>query len=134
MKKLAWILLAVLVLSGCATSGDSQSGGNNSVLNGALIGGLLGGGLGTAAGSTVGHAGTGALIGAGIGALSGGLIGAQQQANQQAMQQQAQWQVQQPQAINYAAPQIPDKAQIKKIVTREYDAQGKVISEKEVSE
>ena len=122
---------------------EAPAPSGNGALTGALLGGLLGGGLGAAIGSGSGHAGTGALIGAGVGALGGALVGTQQQANQQTQQmmaqqqaqQKAQWQAQQqaqqPQVINYAAPQVADNAQIKKTVTREYDAQGHVISEEE---
>lgn len=136
MKNIAWVLLAALILSGCATIDEKQVTDNGAVTGG-VLGGLLGGGLGTAIGSTMGHAGTGALIGAGVGALGGALLGTKQQANQQAQQraqQRAQQAAQQQQDSDYyPEPTVPSKAQIKKIVTREYDAEGNVISEKEVN-
>ena len=80
------------------------------------------------------------------GALGGGLIGAQQQAHQQraqqitAQQQQVQQQVvQQPQVVQqmqpyYPQPPEPDNGQGRKTITRQYDAQGKLVSEKEVDQ
>ena len=144
------ILALTLSFSGIAYSGDpddnNQRSGSNGALTGGLLGGLLGGGLGTAIGSASGHAGTGALIGAGIGALGGALIGSQQQANQQRAQaitaqeqaqQQAQWQAQQvqpPQPVNYVPMTVSDNQQPKKTIIRQYDAQGNVVSEKEVTQ
>ncbi|MDO8535587.1 MAG: hypothetical protein Q7S30_01040 [Candidatus Omnitrophota bacterium] len=137
MRNITLILLAALILSGCATIEDRQITDNGAVTGG-ILGGLLGGGLGTAIGSTMGHAGTGALIGAGVGALGGALVGTQQQANQQAQQraeERAQNAAQQQQDSDYyAAPTVPSNVHIKKIVTREYDAAGHVISEKEVDQ
>ena len=134
MRRLAVVLLAALVLSGCATIEDKQVTENGAVTGG-ILGGLLGGGLGTAIGSTMGHAGTGALIGAGVGALGGALVGTQQQANQQAQdraQQRAQQAAQQQQGSNYyPEPTAPSNSQTKKTVTRKYDAEGKIISEEE---
>ena len=135
MRKIVLILLASLILSGCATIDEKQVTDNGAVTGG-ILGGLLGGGLGTAIGSTVGHAGTGALIGAGVGALGGALVGSQQQANQQAQQraeQRAEQAARQQDSGYYDQQAAPDKSQIKKIVTREYDAEGNVISEKEVN-
>ena len=133
MRKITLVLLSALILSGCSTI-DSNQVTDNGAVTGGILGGLLGGGLGTAIGSTMGHAGTGALIGAGVGALGGALVGNQQQANQQAqqqVQQRAQQAAQQQDSDYYTQPTVPSKSQIKKIVTREYDAEGNVISEKE---
>ena len=137
MREIALVLFVCLILSGCATIDEKQITDNGAVTGG-ILGGLLGGGLGTAIGSTMGHAGTGALIGAGVGALGGALVGTQQQANQQAQQraeERAQRVAQQQQGPDYyAEPPAPSNPQIKKTVTREYDAQGHIISEQEIDQ
>ena len=135
MKILSAILILCMAVSfiglAYASSDDEDRGGSNQALTGAVMGGLLGAGLGAAIGSASGHAGTGAAIGAGAGALGGGLIGASQQSQPRPMEA----------APVYSGPQVQPQVQpevqgpdIKKRVIREYDAQGNVISEKEIKE
>lgn len=70
MKRRAHILVAlvaVALLSGCATMTPTERGIGT--------GGLIGAGTGALIGKATGNAGAGALLGAGLGALTGGLIG-----------------------------------------------------------
>lgn len=120
----------MLSLNGLAYSEDleqeKKSSGGGEALTGAVMGGLLGGGLGAAIGSASGHAGTGALIGAGVGAVGGTLVGA----NEADRKRQA------AEESSYTAPlktATPKDSKIKKRIIREYDEQGNVISEKEVT-
>lgn len=65
------LMIAGLVLGGCAT----ETGGLTERETGALLGSGLGAGLGAIIGSQTGHAGVGTAIGAGAGALTGALAG-----------------------------------------------------------
>ena len=60
-------------------------------------------------------------------------MGKQQQEKQQVQQQvqQAQQAAQQQDSEYYAQTTVPSNIKIKKVVTREYDAEGNVISDKE---
>lgn len=102
---------------------ESKSSGLGGALGGMLVGGLLGGGVGTAIGSASGHAGKGALIGAGVGAVGGTLLGA---ASDDAKKTKA--------TEEENAQKTPGKEKAKKRIVREYDENGKLISEKEVQE
>ena len=108
---------------------NSRSSGGNQTLGGALMGGLLGAGLGAAIGSASGNAGKGAAIGAGVGALGGGLMGANQ-----ASQQRKQDRYYDDQPPKQAAPVTTTNAPVKKRIIREFDADGNVISEREVAQ
>jgi predicted lipid-binding transport protein (Tim44 family) len=69
-RKLAGLLILVLVVSGCATESgltERETGG--------LAGAALGAGIGALAGSATGHAGVGTAIGAGAGLLTGAVAG-----------------------------------------------------------
>lgn len=111
-------------------TGRSRGGSGSNVLGSTVMGGLLGAGLGAAIGSGSGHAGQGAAIGAGVGALGGALMGANKDAQDR--------QYDEPPPSDYKQPRktetpVPEGSKIKKRVIREYDADGNVISEKEVS-
>lgn len=134
MKTLSMILAVAFLLSLgyplYASNDDEDSGGGNGALTGALMGGLLGGGVGTAIGSASGNAGKGALIGAGIGAVGGALVGA----NQRSKRSSSNENLAQPEP-GQAAPEdanMPADMKVKKRVIKEYDQEGKLISEKEV--
>ena len=98
LKLISWLLLAGVVLNGCAAGGEGGLGERES---GALLGGGLGAGLGAIIGNQTGHAGAGTAIGAGAGALAGALMGEANRRNkentkkelrQELMQQQYQGQ------------------------------------------
>lgn len=132
MRVLNWLLIFGIIVSFNAVSYSEDverekktSSGGNEIVTGALMGGLLGGGVGAAIGSASGHAGTGALIGAGVGAAGGSVLGAAQadkKERQEAMEEPR------PAPIKSTGP-----SKVKKRVIREYDAEGNVISEKQVS-
>ncbi len=148
MKLLTYFLIVALALSLSAPvvlardSGDDSDEGGGSGLGSAIIGGLLGGGLGTAIGSASGNAGKGAMIGAGIGAVGGLLMGNakdeqakrdRQYADKARREDQRYQEAQYVQASSPAqAPQIPKDQTARRKIVRQYDADGNVISEKEV--
>ena len=114
---------------------NSRSSGGNQTLGGALMGGLLGAGLGAAIGSASGNAGKGAAIGAGVGALGGGLMGANQASQQRKQDRYYDDQPPPRQAQPYTATNAPaTNAPVKKRIIREFDADGNVISEREVAQ
>lgn len=142
------ICLAVPVWAYSDDDEEPDSAGN--ALGGALMGGLLGAGVGAAAGSMSGNAGKGALIGGGIGAVGGMLMKAGQEKQRRqrredqyyeeptVMQGQPQPQYQpqyQTQQVEMVTPTtaVPDTTNVKKRVIRQYDAEGNVVSEKEVA-
>jgi osmotically inducible lipoprotein OsmB len=151
--KILRIVLAftlILSLSGIvyASSRDDDDGDSgSSTLGTAVMGGLLGGGLGAAIGSASGNAGKGALIGAGVGAVGGALVGANNDAQkrqqrqsdyyEEAPQPMPRQQVQQVQPIQTQTVTtdtgLPQGAKVQKRVIRTYDAEGNVVSEKEVA-
>lgn len=111
-------------------TGRSRGGSGSNVLGSTVMGGLLGAGLGAAIGSGSGHAGQGAAIGAGVGALGGALMGASKDSQERESREPPPSDYRQP---SKAATSVPQGSTIKKRVIREYDADGNVISEKEVS-
>ncbi|MBN1527320.1 MAG: hypothetical protein JW919_07045 [Candidatus Omnitrophica bacterium] len=124
-------LTAAAVAYGEDYDDDSgRSGGGSNVLGSTVMGGLLGAGLGAAIGSGSGYAGKGAAIGAGIGAVGGALMGASKDAQERQYREPPPPDYRQPRATEAPAP---EGSKIKKRVIREYDADGNVISEKEVS-
>ena len=153
MRILACLLAIAFVCSigPIAYAGDTEdydsdnskpsSSGASQTMGGALMGGLLGAGLGAAIGSASGNAGKGALIGAGVGAVGGGLMGASQASQQRNRdryyddQQQVSGQraYSGNQAPQQAAP-VTTTAPVKKRIIREFDADGNVISEREVAQ
>lgn len=145
MKIVVWITVCCLIVSmgGAAIAGGTsdaddaavsdvsgsndapkESDGGGALVAGMLLGGLLGGGIGAAIGSASGKAGMGALIGAGVGAVGGTLVGASQKDSQARQEVSAKSQS----AVQSA---IPKDAKVKKRVMREYDAEGKLVSEQE---
>src|SRR3989338_5503614 len=97
MKKIAYFLAVIMLVSGCATSLDETQ-------MGALGGGGLGAGLGAIIGNQTGHAGAGTAIGAGAGALTGALVGegmrrSKEQTKEEVRQEVAQQQYQQTQPV-----------------------------------
>jgi outer membrane protein OmpA-like peptidoglycan-associated protein len=74
MKQLTTILAAgVLVLSGCATTSETDDGGSDKAVTGAIIGGILGGVVAHNTGD--GSSRTRTAVGAVAGAAAGGAIG-----------------------------------------------------------
>lgn len=135
----------ILSISGVTFNGDayarSDDGEENtagSALGSAVLGGLLGAGLGAAIGSASGKAGTGAAIGAGVGAVGGTLVGASQEKKrrQQEEEEAYMYEREAPVEDEYAERPAPSTRDVKakKRIIREYDADGNVVSEKEVKE
>lgn len=108
-----------------------RDSGTNKTLGGALMGGLLGAGLGAAIGSASGNAGKGAAIGAGIGAVGGGLMGANQ-ASQDRQAEESYYD--EPPVQQTTSASSTTTAPVKKRIIREYDEQGNIVSEREVTE
>lgn len=105
MKKIVYLMVGIMLFSGCATSLDETQ-------MGALGGGGLGAGLGAIIGNQTGHAGAGTAIGAGAGALAGALVGegmkrSKQSAKEEMRQEMAQQQYGQPYAQPAPAYQQP---------------------------
>lgn len=74
----AVLLVSVLSLTGCATTGT----GGNHATQGALVGSLMGAGLGAVIGHQSGETGEGAAIGAAAGAVGGYVLGNEQDKTQ----------------------------------------------------
>jgi len=73
MKKGIFVVLAALLLSGCASMGTGPQAQAADTEGGALLGALAGAVIGNQTGAPL----AGAAIGAGIGGLAGSAVGAQ---------------------------------------------------------
>ncbi len=126
----AIIVLLVVVLSGCATTGTGskdpvelqimKESRTKHSLRGALFGGLAGAAIGAIIGHQSGHAAEGAAIGAAAGALGGAAVGSEQGRKEgeehvgkrrdlQAKQEQLKTQIAKAEAFNNALVQYNEK-------------------------
>jgi len=102
MKRIALLLIILIVLVGCETYLDETK-------SGALVGSGVGAGLGAIIGNQSGHSGAGTAIGAGAGALAGALIGEGIKRSKQSQTQAPAQTVQYQQQEAFApAPQIAE--------------------------
>ncbi len=67
IRRIAFVLILPLILNGCATLTERETGG--------VAGAAIGAGIGALAGAASGNAGVGTAIGAGAGLLAGAIIG-----------------------------------------------------------
>lgn len=95
------MLLALFLLSGCAT----ETGGLTERETGGLLGAGLGAGLGAIIGNQTGHAGAGTAIGAGAGALAGALAGEASRRNKEQVKKEMRQEMMQQQYQGQYAPQ-----------------------------
>lgn len=140
MKAIAIIVITVFALS-CGTDFCLAASNDESteMLGDAVLGGLLGAGVGAAIGSASGEAGKGAAIGAGAGALGNILLGTMRRSSEKdryykegGYYERGHYKPYKRSSSRYKYNEGEYKPGVKRQIIREYDKDGKIISEKEV--